>query len=310
MTDDSRVIALLKDVLDASPTTAPDRLLTTVLRDVREAPQRGRRPFPRDWRRLVANRSGRLVTVGVVLVAVIGVVAVGQIALRPTTSAPGVSGSSTTSSSEAPSRSPIPTPTPTQAARFGPAYGPLAPGRYTMPEPNTDLAGPWPRGRVTLTVPDGWTQSSATRGGGIVRGTGQGAATAQLVFGRLGSLQPKPDQCAPPLGQPGPSVDDLVSSLRAVADVQVADLTIGPYRGKRVEFAIADPSSDCRPLHGWSTPSGGEQWIYHWDPGWTHQLSILDIDGVRFVIDASYRIDAPPTVAAEVQAIVDSIELE
>jgi hypothetical protein len=308
MTDDARVIALLKDVLDGSPTTAPDRLLTSVLRDLREAPQRRRPTFLQDWRRLVASRSVRLVTVGGVLVAVIGVLAVGQIALRPASSGPGMSGSPTSSPSAAPSRSPIPTPT--LAAKYGAPYEPLPPGRYIMPEPNTDLAGPWPVGHVILTVPAGWTQDSSVRGGGIERDMDPGAATARLVFGRLGSLQPKPYPCTPPLRQPGPSIDDLVTSLQAVADVHVADLTIGAYRGKRVEFAIPDPSSDCRPLHGWLTPSGGEQWSYSWDPGWIHRLSILDIDGVRFVIDASYRLDAPPGVAAEVQAIVDSIELK
>ena len=47
-----------------------------------------------------------------------------------------------------------------------------------------------------------------------------------------------------------------------------------------------------------------------WDPGWVHRLSILDIDGARFVIDASYKLNATRAVADEVQAIVDSIELK
>ena len=58
-----------------------------------------------------------------------------------------------------------------------------------------------------------------------------------------------------------------------------------------------------------STPSGGEAWSYGWEPGWHHQLLILDIDGVRFLVDAGYRADAPPEVRAELQAMVDSIEL-
>ena len=307
MTDDARVSALLKDLLDRSPTTAPDRLLTLVLRDVRVAPQRRQPPLLQGWRRLVTSRSMRPIAVGAIVVAVIGVVAVGQIVLRPATSGPGTTSSPPSSPSAPPSPSPIPSSTP--AARLGEWYRPMSPGRYVMPEPNTDGVGKWPVGQVVVTVPVGWTQWGPWRGGGIVRGTNNDDATARLTFGRLGSLHPRPKPCFTALRQPGPTVDDLASGLQAVADVEVTGFAIGSYVGKRVKFAIPDPSPECRGLHGWSTPDGGEQWSYAWDPGWYHLLHILDVDGVRFVIDASYRLDASPGIGAEMEAIVGSIEL-
>ena len=52
MTDDDRVLRLLGDVLDRQPTSAPDRLLTTVLDKLQTAPQRGRWFLP-NWRDLL-----------------------------------------------------------------------------------------------------------------------------------------------------------------------------------------------------------------------------------------------------------------
>lgn len=186
----------------------------------------------------------------------------------------------------------------------------VSPGRYVMPEPNTDGVGKWPVDRLIVTVPDGWTQVTPVRGGGILKGTDSQDAIARLTFGRLGSLDPGPGDCPPRDLLPGQTVDDLTSSLRAIMDVEIADLAIRNYVGKRVDFTVPDPSPECQGPFGWFTPSGGERWQYSWDAGWHHQLSILDIAGVRFLIDASYGPDASPEVRAEVQAIVDSVELE
>lgn len=308
MTDDTRVLALLKDVLDDLPMAAPDRLLTSILHDIQAAPQRHRPSAVLGWRRLVSNKSVRPIAAGLVLVGVVGVIAVSQITSRPATSGPGTTSSPNPSESAAPSPSAFSSAT--AAAKLGEWYMPMSPGRYVMLESNTDGVGKWPVGQVIVTVPDGWTQWGPWRGGGILKGSDPEAAIARLTFGRLGALDPKPSQCATPLRQPGSSVDDLVTSLQADPGVHVADVTIGGYAGKVVEFTIPDPTPDCWPLRGWSTPSGGEQWDYDWSPGSHHQLLILDVDGVRFVIDASYRLDAPPEVAAELQAIVDSIELQ
>jgi len=82
MTHDSRVLSLLDDVLDALPSTAPDRLLRSVLDDVQAMPQRRRPPSIRQWRhpRPGAPRSW-FAPVALILGAV-SVVALAQLAPR------------------------------------------------------------------------------------------------------------------------------------------------------------------------------------------------------------------------------------
>lgn len=298
MTDSSLFDRLLADVLDDWPTVAPTRLTTLIYSGVETTPQRRRRMFMPGWRRPKSYRSLLPLAAGLTLVFVAGVATFDRLATRPGTSGP------------AATESPNPSMTPTRVAPLGVVGSgqtvPLHAGRYQMPEPNTDGAGTWPVGRLILTVPEGWTQVSTWRGGGIRKGDA-GTAGASVAFGRLGVLEIGPEDCSPMDHEPGPAVKDLVAMLAASTDIVVDDLVVGRYGGKRIELAF---DGGCQAFMGWSTPRGGEQWRYSWSQGWHHQLSILDIDGVRFVIDASYPLDASPDLIAEVQDIVDSIELE
>ena len=82
MMDDARTLRLLTEVLDELPTTAPDRLLGSVLDDVQAVPQRGRRPSIRHWRNTHPGaRRSKLVPVGLIL-GVVAVVALLQIVPR------------------------------------------------------------------------------------------------------------------------------------------------------------------------------------------------------------------------------------
>jgi WD40 repeat protein len=79
MTDDSRLLSLLADVLDAAPSTAPDRLLGSVLDHVQALPQRGRRPSAPHWRLPLPDaRRSALASAGLVL-GVVAVVALVQL---------------------------------------------------------------------------------------------------------------------------------------------------------------------------------------------------------------------------------------
>ena len=45
-------------------------------------------------------------------------------------------------------------------------------------------------------------------------------------------------------------------------------------------------------------------------PGWHTTVWILDINGDRFVITAAYAVDAPANVRAQLDEIVNSIDME
>jgi hypothetical protein len=103
----------------------------------------------------------------------------------------------------------------------------------------------------------------------------------------------------------GPTVDDLVTFLTHQRDVTISAnsaVTVDGYRGTYLEYTVAadpigdvpDPLGDCG-----SCCTSGE----------FNQVWILDIDGVRLVIDAS-AAKASETVKAEFQQIVDSVAFE
>jgi hypothetical protein len=309
MTDD-RLLRDLNDMLDGLPKVAPDRLLVSVLDGVQTSVQSRRRTSMYDWRRLVSNLAKPQLAVGAALIVVLGLIAINQIDRSPGST--GAGGSPSPSPSPVPSASAVasPMPSPSERARRAGDYQEMSPpGRYAMPEPNTDGVGAWPTDEVIVTVPGGWTQNGQWRGGGIVKPRNP-EAIARVTFGRLGALLPAPIDCPVKFRSSGVTVGDLTARLDSLAEVDIADVTIGRHVGKRVEFTIADPQPKCDGLFGWTTPDGGEQWNYHWLPGWHHQLSILDVDGTRFLIDASYKVDAPAEVIAEVRAIADSVELD
>jgi hypothetical protein len=109
MTDDGRVLGLLAEVLDEFPTTAPDRLLASVLEGLRTAQQRGRQPSLGGLRDVFARpltprrAAGSMVIVAAVVVAAVAFVQLGG---RLGISGPGGPGTPSPSVSASPSASP------------------------------------------------------------------------------------------------------------------------------------------------------------------------------------------------------------
>ena len=198
-----------------------------------------------------------------------------------------------------PSPSPTPTPSPL-------SDGPLAPGTYgltTADDPSAEIT--LPEGS-TITVPDGWEGAGGSR-------VNKGEATVGFWYweGDLGTVYQDPCQwqgseIEPPVG---PTVDDLANALASQADRGDAvpvDVTVGGYDGKMIELSVPTDIdfADC---------DGGEfrSWSgrYHQGPGQVDLVYILDLDGQRTVIDAAYMPGTSEEVLAELQAIIDSIEL-
>jgi hypothetical protein len=110
----------------------------------------------------------------------------------------------------------------------------------------------------------------------------------------------------------GPKVHDLASALTSLPGFQATtpvDVTLDGWHGKRLNLTVPE-NFDCDlELFGWSRMP---------DPSWTeaagvpgtHQLWILDVDGIRFVIDAAYDAGTPVEMQAELLQIVESIEIQ
>ena len=230
-----------------------------------------------------------------------------------------------------------PPPAPDPTAEATPVPPPISeytlgtPGRHTMRGPSSGIASAgWPR-NVSAKLPAGWLQYGPARGGGIrkyaeteVTPSGEvlysGAHLAELTMWSVGNVarngcpaNPLDDEelMDPPVGR---SVEDLAVALGAVPGVtatQPVPATIDGFEGVRINLTVP-AQADCTFFQlGRSTRDHrGEVWTFGSLPGWFHQIWIIDVDGLRFVIDAAVAPDAPPELGPELQQIVDSIEIQ
>jgi hypothetical protein len=164
--------------------------------------------------------------------------------------------------------------------------------------------------RFTLTVPDGWNAF----GSWLAFGDNDPPSGAGTALIRGAWLLTDPCRFGTPWIPVGPTVADFVN---AVAEHPILDTTapvdvdLGGYSGKYFELQVPTDTSMCD-----SEPGGPPQYR-PWEPGiyaqgpsqrW-HQW-VLDVDGTRVVVQT---FDYPGTSEqrrAELQAIVDSIQIE
>lgn len=124
---------------------------------------------------------------------------------------------------------------------------------------------------------------------------------------------------------PGDSVDDLARALAALPGLEVTasprEVTAFDHQGMYLELTIPqlahEPDvgfTDC--VAGYLYTYRGEgEWgrtveRFHQGPGQILQLWILDVDGVRLLIEANRFPDSPAEDVEELQAILDSIRIE
>ena len=159
---------------------------------------------------------------------------------------------------------------------------------------------------VSVTVPDGWTNSSWA----VIKGD----PAFGLVFAEVGNIYT--DSCPsveldPPVG---PTVDDLAaawSGLLALNATAPTDITVDGFDGKLVEFTVPDyDENDC--AYGefmlLRNPNGPDGY-WAQAPNQHHQVRILDVDGTRVVIAASWYPDTSAQDRADIDEILNSVQL-
>jgi hypothetical protein len=172
--------------------------------------------------------------------------------------------------------------------------------------------------RFTATVPDGWAGASvsaiwlATVGNSPPDG-------ASVLFGRGASLYTDPcrNEGTPDIPV-GPTVDDFVSAIadHPLLDATTpVDITLAGYSGKYLDVQIpSDPtiqdSSEPASLAGCPVYRPWEPGIFAQGPSQRWHLWIIDVDGVRVVVETMDYAGTSAQHRAELQAIVDSITIE
>jgi hypothetical protein len=160
-----------------------------------------------------------------------------------------------------------------------------------------------------VTVPDGWegiigTIWLAEKGNGAPDGAG-------LLVGRGAWLLTDPctkaEHAIPPDVEVGPSVDDFAD---AIADhplldaTDPVDVTLAGYSGKFIELTVPADISMCEVYRPF------DPGIYAQGPGHLWHLWILDVDGLRLVVQSTDYAGTSAKHRSELQAIVDSIKIE
>ena len=130
-----------------------------------------------------------------------------------------------------------------------------------------------------------------------------------MIFLRGGDLYSDPCGGEPPPDIPvGPTVGDFADALADHPLLEVTtpvDVTVGGYSGKYVDLQVPSDISGCyQSYYPW------EPGLYAQGPGHRWHLWILDVDGVRVVVQSTDYAGTSPQDQAELQAIVDSIQIE
>lgn len=118
------------------------------------------------------------------------------------------------------------------------------------------------------------------------------------------------DPCRPEDGDPdiavGPTVDDLVTALVDHPSLEVTspvDVTLAGYSGTYLDLLVPDDISPC------ATYQPIEQHIYAQGPGHRWHMWVLDVGGVRVLVETNDYAGTSAQRLAEEQAMIDSLEI-
>ncbi len=330
MSTDRDVTRIVRSWLEEGPTALPDRILDAVLDQVPATPQR--RAWWPAWRFRDMNTSFKLA----IAAAAVAIVALVGINLLPRAGGVGGTGPSPTPTSPQtapPSQAAPPSPLASPSASNVPTRFPDAPmpaGTYMVapfappngegvchnpPQPGCSETARDDSLRFTITVPDGWS--------GIMAGiwlTGPGNSPpdgAGLLFSRGAWLLSDPCKYIAADVPVGPTVADFVDAVEnhpLLDTTTPVDVTLAGYSGKYFDLQVPADISKCETEPG--NPSSGpiyrpwEPGIYAQGPGHRWHLWVLDVDGVRVVVQSADYAGTSAKTRDELQAIVDSIQIE
>ena len=170
--------------------------------------------------------------------------------------------------------------------------------------------GPAHMPRIQITLPDGWFNYK-----GVAVGKGRKFRPKTFVFfWDVAEVYPRPCKWAfKSMIDPGRDVEGLASALakqplrNATAPT---DTEFAGFRAKYLELSVPTniDFDDCDEgfFESW-TANGWASDRYQQTPGQVDRIWILDVNGERLVIDASYLPEATPQDRTELERVVDSI---
>lgn len=265
------------------------------------------------------------------------VVAIAVTLLASACSAAAVDLRQTTGSSSVPSAALVAQPTATLGATplAAPSLPTPAPSTTVAPTPESDVtpldAGPHSAQVMgggsypgfTVVVPAGWYD----RGGRFVvkyPGTDQPGPVMGLSVWDVGQVYRDPCHWQGTEADPGPGVQNLVAALVAQPmrhATSPKDVSLAGHPGRYLELSVPadlksstwtdfdacdiEPSNGHHDFRSWLGNGLGTRYLQA--PGQVDRLWVLDVDGQRLVVDATYTPDTTPIDRNELAQIVKSI---
>jgi hypothetical protein len=182
----------------------------------------------------------------------------------------------------------------------------LEPGTYVLHYSSIGGAEAFPTLAITFTVPALWERV-------MIDGLLWNDAGAKLGFLVADNIYADPCDAEGGPHQPavGASVDDLVTALTDLPGwegAEVSDETFQGYRGMRIEVTNPGVGQPCEDPVALSTH--GNPGVFPAPTDERLVLHVLDVDGTRLVVAELSAEDAANSLLAELQAVVDSVEIE
>jgi hypothetical protein len=288
-----------------APRRAPDDVLEASRDRIRNTRQR------RFW--WPARRSFDMNNFAKVLFATAAVVAVAVVAINLLPGTGSGTGSVPASPSMSPTQEPSMSPTPEPTASLVThALTPFGPGGFDDQDPRAASI------TFTFDAPAGWEPfglAGSDPGPGEALGvwidTNGAPDGATLAFYRGSGLFSDPclteEEADAEADVPvGPTVDDLVTALVDHPSLDVTspgDVTLAGYSGKYLDLQVPDDISAC------ATYKPMDVHIYAQGPGQRWHMWVLDVGGVRVLVETNDYAGTSAQRLAEEQAMIDSLEI-
>ena len=274
---------VIRAFLSEGPIDLPDSAFDVLRADMSRTHQR---VVIGPWR----NRSMSLFARVAIAAAAVVAVALAWVNLAPMGTGPG----------SRPAPTPVPTASPIAILD---EVKLLDPGRYrVMPG---QLQGDVP---ISFTVPAGW---SSWGGISVDKNYGTAAGPALMVW-RITNAYVDPCNDHARLAQtPTAGVDALVSALASIPGTgasQPSDVTVDGFRGKSIEITVIDNIDTCPGgFYVWKSPVDGH---FVQDTNEIDRVYVLDVNGERVTFEARFSPRTTAADAAELEAIIKSIDIE
>jgi hypothetical protein len=288
---------LVRSFLDEGPTQLADRSYDAVRSHIDRTRQRA---VIGPWREPRMSNLGRLLIAAAAIVAVV-VVGYNFLPGKGGVGGPG----------PVPTASPTPVPTPTPAPVALPAAGPLQPGSYYVTDRSLVQAS-----RLTLTVPSGWSIPTSTDAL-VIKNEGQPGEVMVTTWIVSHVFTDACHWSESSVVNAGTTSDQLVTALVSQKSRQAStpgDATIGGFPAKRVELTVS-PTLDVHTctngsLRYWPGPGPDFGSGLCCNPaGNIDAVYAVDIAGKRLAVVARHYPGSTSADQAELQSIIDSIQI-